>query len=70
MISPLVTPVRAEEPWVPDPRLPHPFQAAPTFYYRTIHHQIFTLACVLCGGRKRARIHLVAEESDSPNWPK
>ncbi len=59
----------SEKPWVPDPRLPHAFQAVQPIYYRTIHHQIFSLNCALCGHRRRSRLHLAAEENDSPRWP-
>jgi hypothetical protein len=65
------TPNRRSEtkPWVPDPRLPHAFQAAPAIYYGSVHHQIFTPACQLCGHGRGARIHMAAEENDSPRRP-
>jgi hypothetical protein len=58
-----------ERPWVPNPRLPHPFQSTTPIYYKSIHHQIFTTACGLCGRGRGARVHLLAEENDSPRWP-
>ncbi len=69
MTGPLPHRLENERPWVPDPRLPHAFQAASPIYYRTIHHQIFTLNCALCGHRRTSRLHLAAEENDSPRWP-
>ncbi len=62
------TSLESIEPWIPDPRLPHAFQQAQPIYIRTVHHQIFTTVCILCGRGRRDPLHLAAEAAPS-RWP-